>query len=70
MKDIIVEFMIPFLLLMSLVVIGAYFAVSMDCNRYADATGRATKMSGATCYINKGDEWYSRDEFKHVVIDR
>ena len=70
MSDIITDLVLPFLLLGTFMLGVAYFIISGDCDRYAETTGRDTKMSGATCFVNKGDEWYSRDEFKHVVIDR
>lgn len=55
---------------------GATFTIAdafrqYDCNAYSEVTGRETRyVDFNTCYVRYGDEWYSLDEHKAIVIAR
>ena len=41
-----------------------------DCNSYSEVTGRETKAVNLGCYVKHNYQWYSKDEYKHVRLDK
>ena len=48
-----------------------YFSLNEDSyNSCTEVTGRETKAVTLNCYVKHNDQWYSKDEYKHVRLDK
>lgn len=41
-----------------------WIIVGWQCSNYETATGRNTKMTGMTCYVQVKDQWYSLEQVR------
>ena len=41
-----------------------------SCSSYGDVTGRETKFKALECYVNDDGIWFTRTEYKQVIIAR
>lgn len=48
---------------MVIAVASVFATEAVICGKYADVTGRETKMNFG-CYVKENGVWYSREEFK------
>lgn len=53
--------------------VGPIFAGAMvmgkwQCGKYQEATGKATKYTGAECYVQEDGKWYAWTEYKNRLV--
>lgn len=41
-----------------------------ECAGYERATGKATRMTAGTCYVQDNGSWYHWDEYKHRLVTK
>lgn len=41
------------------------FLMAWECSSYQEMTNKQTKLSGGSCYVKDGNEWYRWDEYKY-----
>lgn len=58
-------FMASFFALVAAPALGLGYAfVAWQCSAYESTTGKATKVSAGTCYIQQDGQWMHWDEYK------
>ena len=69
----VISFFVFFIPVISIIILIAtaivYCVNTYDCNSYGEVTERETKIVNISCYVKHNDQWYSKDEYKHVRLD-
>lgn len=53
------------------VIVGiAWVSNKVECSSYEDMTGRATKFSWGTCYVNDGSTFIPYTEYKELQVGK
>lgn len=65
MRDLLAMIIVAAILIVPVVCL-IWIIVGWQCSNYETATGRNTKMTGLTCYVQVKDQWFSFEQVRSV----